>query len=66
MRTEIEELRDRRDDLRDQLANEQDKENPDERRCDDLYDEIQELEERIEEIEHLARVREEEERERRR
>ena len=50
------------DDLRDQLANEQDKDNPDESRCDDLYDEIQELEDRIEEIEYRDRVEEERQR----
>jgi uncharacterized coiled-coil DUF342 family protein len=61
-RTEIEELRDRRDDLIDMIGEERDKENPDQSRIDDLVAERDELNDRIDEIEYLDRVEEERQR----
>ena len=62
-RTELAELRDRRDDLIDMIGEERDKDNPDQSRIDDLVAERDELNDRIDEIEY--RHREEEERQRR-
>jgi seryl-tRNA synthetase len=63
MRPDIEQLRDRRDDIIDMIGEERDKDNPDQTRIDDLVAERDELNDRIEEIEY--RQREEEERRRR-
>jgi hypothetical protein len=62
MKPEIDELRDRRDDLIDMIGEERDKDNPDQDRIDDLVAERDELEDRIEEIEYLDRVEEERQR----
>lgn len=52
MKPEIDELRDRRDDLINMIGEERDKDNPDQTRIDDLVAERDEIEDRIDEIEY--------------